>query len=514
MRGSCKLLTAALAVVVVVSIAVPAEAGQLVSRSRSARGLNAVSQAQGIFLQPVGTMAQSANDLAPVQLFEIVRPANQAIRIGRLFTSCVCVSLEADADYFPAGKPAILRLRNVKATPQAGQMYAMYVQITSPVRTTLQLNTFVRSSMFIPADMEKGEAPTYGNVVADGVLPAAAGAAGATAAVTGRSTVMGDDGIEIIVPRADSLVSKAEGEPAAAVSDVSSGTASEETVAAVRKTEAASDDGAPAKAKIIIVEEDAVADGVLAAADPNRPKTISDALDRPRTSDAGTAAAPARPAVDPEFQAVNAKGIEAMAQVIGDAPARSSAASAAAGAVVTVAAPAASASLADVTPDIRAAAAAIGQSMLDAPAAKAPAAVAAAAAPSTTTTAKAVSAAPAAVGTTLEPAQADDLWATPRPNAPIVPAVTEGDSVDNALDEAGRASRRALREAEIAADHALDRAVDAGVATRENARDALGNARVTTGRALNQAGRVTDDALDTAADVVDRALDAARDAVE
>ncbi len=353
MRGSLTLFTAVVAAFVVVSFAAPVDAGQLVSRSRSARGLNAVAQAQGFHLQPVGTMPQGAGDLAPVQLVEIVRPGNQAIRIGRLFTSCVCVSLEADSNYFAAGQPAILRLRNVKATPQAGQMYAMYVQITSPVNTTLQLNTFVRSSMFIPANLENGEAPTYGNVVADGVLAPAAAAAGATAAVTGRSTIIAEDGVEIIVPRADSLVSKAETE--------SVDKAATETAAAVTAT----DDASPSTKKIIIIEEDTVADGVLAKADPDRPKTISDALDRPQTAGKATAtAAPARSTVDPEFQAINEKGIEAMAQAIGNAPSPSRSA---ADNVVTVAAPAATASLAEVTPDIRAAAAAIGQDMLDAP---------------------------------------------------------------------------------------------------------------------------------------------------
>ena len=47
MRGSLTLFTAVVAAFVVVSLAAPADAGQLVSRSRSALGLNAVAQAQG-----------------------------------------------------------------------------------------------------------------------------------------------------------------------------------------------------------------------------------------------------------------------------------------------------------------------------------------------------------------------------------------------------------------------------------------------------------------------------------
>lgn len=153
------------------------------------RNDNAVVMHSGFFLNPVGTEAQGAGDLAPVQLFEIVRPNSQAINIGRLFTSCVCVTLEADKTYFASGEPAILRLRNTKATPQNGQLYAVYVQLNSPIRTVLRFDTFVQSSQFLPSGA--GQPPTRGDIVVDGVV---------------TPTSVTEDGIEIIVPKADNYI--------------------------------------------------------------------------------------------------------------------------------------------------------------------------------------------------------------------------------------------------------------------------------------------------------------------
>ena len=164
-----------------------ADAGQV--RSSTTRGLSAVTSANGFSLRPVGTGGQYYGDLAPTQLFEIVRPSNQRISIGRLFTSCTCVVLEADKTTFEPGEPAIVRLRNIHATPPQGQMYAVYVQLNSPIRTVLRHDTFVRSSQFIPA--AAGEAPTRGNVKADGIY---------------TGDVQTTDNVELIVPKADNYI--------------------------------------------------------------------------------------------------------------------------------------------------------------------------------------------------------------------------------------------------------------------------------------------------------------------
>lgn len=127
-----------------------ASAAQVVSTSKNVR---AVMQDRGFYIVPAGTMAVAygSSDLAPIQSFEIVRPRGEEITIGRLYTSCTCVQLEAPRRSFGRGERAVLNLRNVIATPPGGQTYAIYVQITSPIRTTLRYDTFVQSSHFVSA---------------------------------------------------------------------------------------------------------------------------------------------------------------------------------------------------------------------------------------------------------------------------------------------------------------------------------------------------------------------------
>lgn len=167
--------------------------------STTTRGVSAVMQSGGFYLQPAGIGQMSHGDLAPPQMFEIVRPGNQSVTIGRLFTSCTCVTLEADQRSYAPGQPAVLRLRNLRATPPNGQNYAIYVQITSPIRTTLRFDTFVQSSQFVPA--AAGMPPTRGNIISHGDY-------------TGQNTGYGGT-IEVIVPKADNYISDATNKDAA-----------------------------------------------------------------------------------------------------------------------------------------------------------------------------------------------------------------------------------------------------------------------------------------------------------
>ena len=115
------------------------------------RNVNAVMEARGFFLAPANDMSGKIfdGDLAPSQAFEIMRPGMSRVSIGRLYTSCSCVQLHSPKRNFAQGERAVLELRNVRATPPAGQIYAVYVQITSPIRTTLRFDTFVQSSQFV-----------------------------------------------------------------------------------------------------------------------------------------------------------------------------------------------------------------------------------------------------------------------------------------------------------------------------------------------------------------------------
>ncbi len=152
MRGShhCRIFP-----VILLSLAVslPALAvdSDLVSTMRN---VNAVAEAHGFRLNPAYDSAHpmGTGDLAPPQAFEILRPDGKPVSIGRLFTSCVCIQLEAPKRTFEAGERAILQLKNIKPTPLNGQIYAIYVQITSPIRTTLRFDTFVQSQSVILPD--------------------------------------------------------------------------------------------------------------------------------------------------------------------------------------------------------------------------------------------------------------------------------------------------------------------------------------------------------------------------
>ncbi|MDR0362213.1 MAG: VOC family protein [Planctomycetota bacterium] len=115
------------------------------------RNVSAVAEARGFSLMPANDLSGKTylGVLAPTQAFEIVRPDNGRVTIGRLYTSCTCVQLVSPKRNFQQGERAVLELRNVRPTPPQGQHYAIYVQITSPIRTTLRYDTFVQSSQFV-----------------------------------------------------------------------------------------------------------------------------------------------------------------------------------------------------------------------------------------------------------------------------------------------------------------------------------------------------------------------------
>lgn len=115
----------------------------------SMRNVNAVMEAQGFRINPAFSQGAAMNkeDLSPPQAFEILRPEFKGFTIGRLFTSCTCIQLESPKRKFEDGERAIMQLRNIRPTPPNGQIYAIYVQITSPVRVTLRFDTFVQSNV-------------------------------------------------------------------------------------------------------------------------------------------------------------------------------------------------------------------------------------------------------------------------------------------------------------------------------------------------------------------------------
>lgn len=163
MRRVFSYLTLIAVIIAVTSIS--AHAGQGVVSTM--KNVNAVSEAGGIYLAPARGYAvqRFAGDEAQPQLFEIIRPHGEKITIGRLHTSCSCVRLEAHKTTFEQGEHAVLTLRNVRATPVNGQNYAIYVQITSPVRTTLRIDTYFQSDRFRQAPTTSEPQVAAGQVV-------------------------------------------------------------------------------------------------------------------------------------------------------------------------------------------------------------------------------------------------------------------------------------------------------------------------------------------------------------
>ena len=99
----------------------------------------AIVPATGILPAPEPT------DLANPMLFEIVRPSLSSFSIGRILSSCGCLSIRAPQRDFMPGERAFIELRNIKPTPREGATYAFFVHLTTPEEVTLRYDVFVQS---------------------------------------------------------------------------------------------------------------------------------------------------------------------------------------------------------------------------------------------------------------------------------------------------------------------------------------------------------------------------------
>lgn len=140
MSRSFPMKTAVLAFLVAGSTALAA----MVSTPKN---VSAVFEDRGYRLVPVSEV-YIAGDESTGKVYEIIRHGNERITLGRLHTSCTCIQLEAAKSTFEAGERAFVTLRNIRPTPAAGQHYAFYVQVTSPIRTTLRADLFLQSNRF------------------------------------------------------------------------------------------------------------------------------------------------------------------------------------------------------------------------------------------------------------------------------------------------------------------------------------------------------------------------------
>ncbi len=83
------------------------------------------------------------NDAGPSQWFEIIRPNNAAIRIGRVSATCVCVGVRVPKRQIAAGERALVEARLV-SRPQVREVtYGIYVNIVEPVQTVVDADVTI-----------------------------------------------------------------------------------------------------------------------------------------------------------------------------------------------------------------------------------------------------------------------------------------------------------------------------------------------------------------------------------
>ena len=107
----------------------------------------AVASIDGIRIVPATDMPgkRYTEDHAPSQVVEIIRPEQGPISVGRLATSCTCLSAIMTKRDFAQGERVFIEIRNVKPTVAGGATYALFAQLNSPYRAALQYEIFVKS---------------------------------------------------------------------------------------------------------------------------------------------------------------------------------------------------------------------------------------------------------------------------------------------------------------------------------------------------------------------------------
>ncbi len=76
-------------------------------------------------------------DAAPSQWFEVVRPGDAALQIGRLSATCTCVGVRIPKRNYAAGERVLIEARTVTKPPRNNLTYGIYVNIVQPVQTVV-----------------------------------------------------------------------------------------------------------------------------------------------------------------------------------------------------------------------------------------------------------------------------------------------------------------------------------------------------------------------------------------
>ncbi len=83
------------------------------------------------------------NDAGPSQWFEIVRPGNGPLRIGRVSATCVCVGVRVPRRHIAAGERALVEARILTRPKVNNLTYGIYVNIAEPEQTVVDADVTV-----------------------------------------------------------------------------------------------------------------------------------------------------------------------------------------------------------------------------------------------------------------------------------------------------------------------------------------------------------------------------------
>lgn len=104
-----------------------------------------VEMGGGLRLVPVRDIppGMHPSDAGPSQWFEIIRPGNGAIRIGRVSATCVCVGVRVPKRQVGAGERALIEVRTLSRPPANNLTYGVYVNIVEPQQTVLDADVTI-----------------------------------------------------------------------------------------------------------------------------------------------------------------------------------------------------------------------------------------------------------------------------------------------------------------------------------------------------------------------------------
>ncbi len=111
----------------------------------SVRKIVAPHLPEGFRIEARGTK-EMPGDKSAAQIFELVNETGEAVKLGRLTTSCGCIVLTSAKSEYAAGEKIELTLRNIR--PSSGHTYAFFVHVQNPARVMLQHDVYVISDEF------------------------------------------------------------------------------------------------------------------------------------------------------------------------------------------------------------------------------------------------------------------------------------------------------------------------------------------------------------------------------